>query len=173
MIKTAKNKKANKGISIAVGAGIFVVMLLFIGLGSFQISDMIKDNCKINQDTYICCNDPGYAEYYSWRESCGSSETQVEKSFCKDSYFPDKTCNDKFSTSMSIIAGICGVILLIVGFTFTKNSAFNFGIILSGIGSIIMALVVYWENLNGWIRVALMGIIAIILIYVSLKKLGN
>jgi len=172
---------------IALGIGIAIILALFTGFLSWQVSSDGEKVCqnaeKVNA---VCCDGntqivgPKTSGYYYWTatsaecsSTAGSTAAVVDKSNCKDSTYISEKCSDGFKKSFGATAIITGLIALGFGIAMKKNLTIEGGLIGGAIINFVMGLVSYWDWLEGWLRVVLAGLILAGLIVLAWYKLKD
>lgn len=162
----------NRAKKIAMAIGIFVVLMLFSGFGGSYIQDYFEDNCQEGNQTGFCeSNYPeaNQCELYNTQETCESRLSDG----CFWNIYHDQECYDRGSLAFTIFTTIVGIIALAIGFFIKNNGTISGGLIGGGIGSLVMAIISYWSNINELIRVLLIGIVLTILLLIAWKKLRD
>jgi len=165
-----------KGIKIAMGIGIVIVVALFAGFGADYIGNSFRDNCREPSDGY--CYSTSVSKPII-ENQCYDITTQEEcnaNNECEwDSYYSySDECRQSYHNTFSIFSLIIGIIALIAGFIVSKNNeALSGGLVGGGIISLIIAVIGYWSYITELLRVILIGIIAVILIVIAAKKLKD
>ena len=133
------------------GIGIAVVLAIFVGYFSYEVSRSFENSCnaKLNGDGNTCVDKPESGIYCT-------------------SYQPE--CYKVRQDTFSVTALILGIIAMIVAFIIRENDVVSGGLIGGGIIAFIIALVGFWDRLEGWMRVAVAFVIAVTLIIVGLRK---
>jgi hypothetical protein len=160
----------SKTKQIALGIGIAIILAVFTGFLAWQLGNDFEKNCMTSEmNTATCCKQipgtiPKTSDYYFWTTTAAectavSGSVMSDKALCSDSYMYNEVCNDKFKQVFGTAAVIVGILALGVGIFMRKNNAIEGGLIGGAIINFIMALVSFWEWLDGWLRVVLAGVI--------------
>lgn len=167
-----------KGKQIALGIGIAIILAIFTGFFAWQFANDYKQSCIENNN--VCCTLGGLTGnfYYQWvntEQICLSMDGIVSQSggnsICKNeasSY--DEACEDTFKQWFGIVAIIFGVLSLGIGIWLRTNNVISSGLIGGAIINFIMALIAFWDYLQGWSRTIIAGIILAGLIVLAWYK---
>ena len=92
----------------------------------------------------------------------------IESQKCYDEFQP---IENLYKRNVFIILAILGVISIIVGFLLKELQALSLGLMFGGLITIIVGIIRYWANMNEYLRFIILGILLVILIWISYKKL--
>ncbi len=160
----------NTFMKVILGLGIVVVIGLFAGFGGDYIGNYFQDKCNEESNTQGSCQGiQGLGcETFTTRDTCPSAEGGC---YWQEPY--NQQCFDNKQMYFSIFAAIVGIITLGIGLVIKENNSVGGGLIGGGIVSLITSLFVYWSNINGLLRVVLMGVLVIVLIIIGFKKFSD
>ncbi len=118
----------------------------------------LPEECTRIQGTFIktkeCVNRMGYCDlnYY-----CNLEFTGV---------------NDVYRRNVFITQAILGILIVTAGIILALPSV-SAGIMSGGVITIVIGIVQYWDLLNKWLRLLILGLVLIILIWLGYKRLGK
>lgn len=92
----------------------------------------------------------------------------IESQKCYDEFQP---IENLYKRNVFIILAILGVLSIIIGILVKDLQALSFGLMLGGLISIVYGIMRYWAQMNEYLRFIILGILLIILIWISYKKL--
>lgn len=185
-----KIKETILGVSIAI---LFVLFVAF-GIRAFYNEPKYEDFCnkmmypsmpypeRIYKETNSTLCNKIEVENYKFEQDCIAKKGEVV-------YAPDENgcriakecsfCNKEFRDSMNIynrnvfiIAGIAGIITIIVGALLNLVSVSS-GLFGGGVMTVIYGTIRYWSELADWARFIILGIALGVLIWIGYKKLNK
>lgn len=66
---------------------------------------------------------------------------------------------------------IIGVLTILIGLFLKDVAAVYLGLMIGGIVIVLEGIIRYWANMNEYLRFTILGLLLILLIYISYKKL--
>lgn len=184
--KISKLKKVILGIAIAI------LLSFFWGhaTSTFYKEPEMEDFCKDIKSiiTVESCDDYDYEPIESRRaypipekKFCSCNEidkegtmectaTNPEYDKCSNQYQDARETHGKYSFTILMILGLLSII---IGGIFLKKEAVGSGIMGGGVLTIIYASMRYWDSIQDYARLAVLGIALAVLIWVGYKKLKD
>lgn len=78
---------------------------------------------------------------------------------------------ESYTRNVFIVLVVLGVLSLVAGFYFASVPAVSLGLSLGGVLSLVIASMRYWGYMEGYLRVAVLGVALIALIWLGVKKI--
>ena len=156
---------------------IAIVLVLFIAVG-------IDTFYKAPENP---CNRIYEAQPKAFPSNCefvqGSNRTNCiieQNNFYENQSIESQKCYDEFQPvenlykrNVFIILIILGVLTIIIGLFLKQVPAVYFELMLGGLINIVEGVIRYWANMNEYLRFVILGVLLVILIWVSYKKLRD
>lgn len=89
-----------------------------------------------------------------------------------DTFLQGDKYNEQYAMYLFIIAGISGIMGIILGF-FIRIESVGIGLIGGGILSILYGIIRYWDYAENALRVIVLGLALGVLVWIGFKKFGN
>ncbi|MEA2036072.1 MAG: hypothetical protein U9O94_01080 [Nanoarchaeota archaeon] len=188
-LKVSKLKKTILGIAIAI------LLAFFWGHATITVYEEpeLEDFCKdIKRDiTVESCDDyeyepiesreyirpmpvgkEGYCHCYEMDKegTLGCSALNPKYDECSEQY---REVEEKHERHSFMILVVLGLISILVGGVFLKREAVGSGIMGGGVLTIIYASMRYWDSIQDYGRLLILGIAIVVLVWVGYKKLKD
>lgn len=157
-----------------LAAAIAIVLVAFITVGIDTFYKSPENNCyKLEQlpKAFSC-------EYL--RDSDRTACIKQEQEYYQNQSIISQKCYDEFKPienlykrNVFIILSILGVLTILIGLAIKNVHALSFGLMLGGLINIIQGIIRHWSEMNEYLRFIILGILLIVLIWVSYKKLKD
>lgn len=160
----------NAFVKVMVGLGIVIILGLFAGFGGDYVGKYFEEKCNADSNIVGSCSGiPGLGcETFITEESCrlnGEGGCYWQQPY-------DQTCQDNKQMYFSIFAGVVGIITLISAYLI-KHPIVGGGFYGGSVVSMIIALVVSWQNFNDLLRIGIIVVFGSILIFIAYKKFND
>jgi hypothetical protein len=181
---------------IALAIVIFAVATAFILLSSNELGKYAQNKCLNSSPSdlecyprvmpneavgrctgiqgSVCASEGGLASNEKDCQDLGCTWVKedvspvIDDKVCVDGF--SRTCNDEKNNYMSLLSLILGAVFLASGLLIRKNGTISAGVISAGGVGIVAALIMYWENINTMLRIALSFIILLVLLVIAWWK---
>ena len=157
---------------IALAIAIVLVLFITIGIDTFYKAPENKCNDIYNKPRPVMQNcelmqEPNKTQCYL-QQQVQFEEQSIESQKCYEEFQP---IENLYKRNVFIILVIIGVLTIIIGFLLKEMQALSLGLMIGGLINIIVGIIRYWTNMNEYLRFIIIGILLIILIWISYKKL--
>ena len=171
MVVKQKIDIKHKLLAIAIA----IVLVSFVAVGIETFYKEPENPCNRIYETqpkaFVSdCNvlqDPERTTCFREQQEFYNNQT-VESQKCWDKFQP---IENNYKRNVFVILLIVGVFTIIVGLFLKDVFAVYLGLMLGGLVTILMGIIRYWANMNEYLRFIILGILLVLLIWISYKKL--
>ena len=160
---------------IAIAIAIVLVLFITIGIDTFYKAP--ENNCyneivikPVNPNIDRNCevfSEPNRTKCYLDQQAYYTNQSIIQQK-CYEVFQPIESL---YKRNVFIILTIIGVLTVIIGFLLKEMQALSLGLMIGGLVNIVVGIIRYWTNMNEYLRFIILGILLIILIWISYKKL--
>ena len=158
---------------LAIAIAIVLVSFIAVGIETFYKSPenactkIYENRPKAFVSKCELIQEPNKTECF--REQNLFYENQsIESEKCYKEFSP---LENKYKRNVFIILSILGVLSVIIGLLLKTVPAVYLGLMLGGIINILEGIIRYWSQMNEYFRFIILGVLLVILIWISYKKL--
>ena len=153
-------------------AAIAIVLVAFIAVGIETFYKAPENNCYSSEavpKTFGCevLQEPNRTNCFIEQQKIYDNQSRINQK-CYEEFKP---IEDKYKRNIFIILSIIGVLTVIIGLFLKEVPAVYLGLMFGGLINIIQGIIRYWSSMNEYLRFVILGILLIILIWISYKKL--
>ena len=158
---------------LAVAIAIVLVAFIAVGIETFYKAPenlcnrayesppkMFISNCELLQE-------PNRTTCILQQQEFYDNQSRMNQK-CYDDFQP---IDNLYKRNVFIILTIIGVLTIILGLFLKEVSAVYLGLMIGGLINIIEGIIRYWANMNEYLRFIILGVLLVILIWISYKKL--
>jgi len=155
-----------------IALAIAIVLVAFVSVGIDTFYKEPENKCYIMEavpKTLNCelLEDKNKTECY-YEEQKLRDEESIKNQKCYEEFRP---IENLYKRNVFIILTIIGVLTILIGLFLKDVAAVYLGLMIGGIVIILEGIIRYWANMNEYFRFVILGILLILLIWISYKKL--
>jgi len=156
---------------LAVAIAIVLVAFIAVGIETFYKEPINKCYDELRPKAFISnCDflqEPNRTSCFIEQQKINEAQI-LEQEKCYKGFQP---IENLYKRNVFIILTIIGVLTIILGLFLKEVSAVYLGLMIGGLINIIEGIIRYWAQMNEYFRFIILGILLIILIWISYKKL--